>query len=272
MKNNVQTVKNFSLEHKRYLKRLKKDKFFVLTCQILILVVFFALWELFAYLEVIDAFFVSSPSRIIETLVSLFSTGEIWTHIGITFYETMLGFIIATLVGTLIAILLWWSEKLRRILDPYIVVLNSLPKIALGPILILWIGSGTKAIIAMCVLICIILTIINMLGSFIACDSNKINLMKSMHASKFQILTKLVLPNAIPQFIAVLKINVGMSWVGSIMGEYISSSSGLGYLIVYGGQILKMDLVMTSILILCLLAGGMYFLVCLLEKKIAKTR
>lgn len=268
----TQQEKNFSLEHKRYLKRLKKDKIFVITCQILILVIFFALWELFASIGVIDSFFVSSPSRIVETLISLFSTGEIWAHIGITFYETMLGFLLATLGGTIIAVALWWSEKLRRILDPYIVVLNSLPKIALGPILILWIGSGTKSIIAMCVLICIILTIINMLNAFISCDSNKINLMKSMHASKFQILMKLILPNSIPQFIAVLKINVGMSWVGSIMGEYISSSSGLGYLIVYGGQILKMDLVMTSILILCLLAGGMYFLVCMLEKKIAKSR
>lgn len=267
-----QKQKNFSREHKRYLKRLKKENLIVHFSQIIILVSFFLLWELFAHLEIIDPFFVSSPSRIVSTLISLFSSGEIWAHIGITFYETLLGFIIATLGGTLIAILLWWSERLRRILDPYIVVLNSLPKIALGPILILWIGSGTKSIIAMCVLICIILTIINMLGSFISCDDSKINLMKSMHASKFQILTKLVLPNAIPQFIAVLKINVGMSWVGTIMGEYISSSSGLGYLIVYGGQILKMDLVMTSILILCLLAGGMYGLVCLLEKKLSKTR
>ena len=265
-------MKNFSLEHKKYLKRLRNEKIFVLSFQIIILVAFFALWELLAQIKVIDSFFVSCPSRIIETMISLFSTGEIWAHIGITFYETMLGFIIATIGGTAIAVLLWWSERLRKILDPYIVVLNSLPKIALGPILILWIGSGTKAIIAMCVLICIILTIINMLGSFISCDSNKINLMKSMHASKFQIFWKLVLPNSIPQFIAVLKINVGMSWVGSIMGEYISSSSGLGYLIVYGGQILKMDLVMTSIMLLCLLAGGMYFFVCLLEKKIAKTR
>lgn len=270
MKKNLQ-MKNFSLEHKRYLRRLKNEKCFVVTCQILILVLFFALWELLASTKVIDSFFVSSPSRIVSSLISLFSSGEIWRHIGITFYETMLGFILATLGGTIIAVALWWSERLRRILDPYIVVLNSLPKIALGPILILWIGSGTKSIVAMCVLICIILTIINMLNSFMSCDKNKINLMKSMHASKFQIFWKLILPNSISGFIAVLKINVGMSWVGSIMGEYISSSAGLGYLIVYGGQILKMDLVMTSILILCVLAGGMYALVCLIEKKIQKT-
>lgn len=269
MKKNEQK-KNFSLEHKRYLKRLKNEKALVVTCQIMLFVLFFSLWELLASLKVIDTFFVSSPSRIFSSLISLFSTGEIWAHIGITFYETLLGFMLSTLGGTVIAVALWWSERIRRILDPYIVVLNSLPKIALGPILILWIGSGAKSIVAMCILICIILTIINMLGHFLSCDKNKINLMKSMHASKFQIFWKLVLPNSISGFISVLKVNVGMSWVGTIMGEYISSSAGLGYLIVYGGQILKMDLVMTSILILCLLAGGMYALVCLLEKKISK--
>lgn len=272
MKKFIPNKKHFSPAHKKFLRKLKKEKGIVLLSQLFLFVLFFALWELLASVKVIDPFFVSSPSRIVKTLSSLFATGEIWAHIGITFYETMLGFILATLLGTIIAVLLWWSERLRNILDPYIVVLNSLPKIALGPILILWIGSGVKSIVAMCVLICIILTIINMLGSFLSCDANKINLMKSMHANKFQIFWKLVLPNSIPGFIAVLKINVGMSWVGSIMGEYISSSSGLGYLIVYGGQILKMDLVMASIFILCLLAGTMYFLVCLLEKKIAKTR
>lgn len=271
MKKNIQE-KNFSLTHKKYIKHLKNEKLFVLICQILILVLFFALWELFASIGIIDPFFVSCPSRIIKTLSSLLASGEIWTHIGITFYETMLGFIIATLGGTLFAVLLWWSERLRKILEPYLVVLNSLPKIALGPILILWIGAGTKSIVAMCVLICIILTTINMLNAFIFCDKNQINLLKSMHASKFQIFTKLVLPNSILQFVAVLKINVGMSWVGSIMGEYISSSKGLGFLIVNGSQMLKMDLVMTSIILLSVLAGGMYLLVCLIEKRLTKSK
>jgi len=162
---------------------------------------------------------------------------------------------------------LWWNEKVRKTLEPYIVVLNSLPKIALGPVIILWVGAGTPAIILMCVLICIVITTMSMLSAFMSVEEGKILLLKSMHASKFQILWKLVLPNSMREFISVLKINVGMSWVGSIMGEYLTSKAGLGYLIVYGGQIFKIDLVMSATVILCILAFGMYYLVSLLEKK-----
>ena len=146
-------------------------------------------------------------------------------------------------------------------------MLNSLPKIALGPVIILWVGAGTSAIILMCVLICIVITTMSMLSAFLSVEEDKILLLKSMHANKFQILFKLVLPNAMPEFISVLKINVGMSWVGSIMGEYLSSKAGLGYLIVYGGQIFKIDLVMAATTILCILAYGMYYIVSLIEKK-----
>jgi len=147
-----------------------------------------------------------------------------------------------------------------------LVVLNSLPKIALGPLIIIWVGAGTSAIITICVLICIVITIITMLNAFLSCDNDKILLMKSMGANKFKILYKLVLPFSIPNFISMLKINVGMSWVGSIMGEYLSSSAGLGYLIVYGSQVFRLDLVMTSTVLLCILAGLMYFVVALIEK------
>lgn len=265
-KHNLTAAAPYSKAHKKYLKRLKNDKIFVILFQILILVAFIGLWELLAATNVIDPFFVSSPSRVFKMFVRLVESGTIWRHIGITMLETLIGFIIATLGGTLIAILLWWNPRLRRVLEPYIVVLNSLPKIALGPIIILWVGSGMSAIITMCVLICIILTTITMLNAFNSCESDKIQLMKSMHANKFQIFWKLILPNAIEEFISVLKINVGMSWVGTIMGEYLSSSAGLGYLIVYGSQTFKIDLVMTSTVLLCLLAAMMYMLVCLIEK------
>ncbi len=256
-----------SKRHKDYLNKQKKSKAFTLSMQGLILFLFIGLWELFAFLNIIDPFFFSSPSRIFSTFVELLSGGTIWRHIGVTLYETMLGFIIATTVGTLVAILLWWSEKLRKILEPYIIVLNSLPKIALGPIIILWVGSGAPAIITMCVLICVIITTISMMNAFVSCDSDKILLMKSFHANKWQIFWKLVLPSSLPAFISVLKINVGMSWVGTIMGEYLSSSEGLGYLIVYGSQMFKIDLVMTSTVLLCLLAGLMYGFICIIEKR-----
>ncbi len=204
------------------------------------------------------------------TIVELFQTGNLWLHIWTSLYETVIGFILATALGFLIAVLLWWSERLRKVLEPYLIILNSLPKIALGPMIIFWVGSGTGATIVMCILICVIITTISMLNAFISCDNDKILLMKSMHAKKYQILFKLVIPNALPEFATALKINVGMSWVGTIMGEYLSSRAGLGYLINYGSQILKLDIVMASIVILCILASGMYFLVSPLERHYKK--
>lgn len=261
---------NFSEAHKKYIKSLKKDKTIVIFLQIFCLVILLGLWELFAAVGVIDPFFFSSPSRIVTTLITLFGDSAIWMHMGISLLETVLGFIIATLLGGLIAILLWWSARARKVAQPYLIVLNSLPKIALGPIIIFWVGSGFSATIVMCVLICIVITIISLLNAFTSCDQDKILLMQSMHASKFQILRKLILPSAIPEFISVLKINVGMSWVGTVMGEYLSSSAGLGYLINYGKSMLNLDLVMTSIFLLCILAGAMYGIVSLFEKRHAK--
>ncbi len=257
---------NYSKEHLQYLKKRKNSKIVVLSSQIGLLILFLALWELLARTGLINSFITSSPSKIVNTIGELFASGELFMHMGVTLLETLAGFFIASFLGTLIAILLWWSETVRKILEPYIVILNSLPKIALGPLIIIWVGSGTSAIIAICVLICIIITIITMLNAFLSCDEDKILLMKSMGANKFKILFKLVLPYSIPNFISMLKINVGMSWVGSIMGEYLSSSAGLGYLIVYGSQVFRLDLVMTSTVLLCILAGLMYFAVALLEK------
>ncbi len=261
---------NYSKARKKYLKTLKKDKILVLLGQLALFAAFIGLWQLLADTGAIDPFFFSSPSRIVNTIIDLAKDGNLWIHIWTSLYETIIGFIIATILGTLVAILLWCSEKLRRIMEPYLIILNSLPKIALGPMIIFWVGSGTGATIVMCVLICVILTTISMLNAFISCDNDKILLMKSMHANKFQILFKLILPSSLPAFISVLKINVGMSWVGTIMGEYLSSKAGLGYLINYGSQILKLDIVMASIVLLCILAAGMYLLVSPLEKRFKK--
>ncbi|MBE7076130.1 MAG: ABC transporter permease [Clostridiales bacterium] len=258
---------NFSKTHIEYVKKLKKDKYLIIFLRIFVLVAIIGLWELLTYTKVLDPFFVSSPSRIISQIGILAKNGTLFSHSWITLYETLIGFAIATVFGYLIAVVLWWNEKVRKTLEPYIVVLNSLPKIALGPVIILWVGAGTPAIILMCVLICIVITTMSMLSAFMSVEEGKILLLKSMHASKFQILWKLVLPNSMREFISVLKINVGMSWVGSIMGEYLTSKAGLGYLIVYGGQIFKIDLVMSATVILCILAFGMYYLVSLLEKK-----
>ena len=134
-------------EHQKYLDKLKKDKAIVIFFRIAILVIFLAVWELLADLKVIDSFLFSSPSRVLVTLFNLHSSGELYSHIFTTIFETLAGFFIASILGVLIAVVLWWSEKLRKIFEPYIVVLNSLPKIALGPMIIIWFGAGMKAII-----------------------------------------------------------------------------------------------------------------------------
>ena len=205
-----------------------------------------------------------------KTIGSLYADGSLFYHIGVTLWETLAGFAIAVVLGFAIALLLWWSETVRKVLEPYIVVLNALPKIALGPLIIIWFGTGSEAIVFMTVLVGIIVATLNMLSAFVSTDPNKILLMRSMGANKFQILWKLVLPSSYPAIISMLKVNVGMAWIGSIMGEYIVSRAGLGYLIVYGGQVFKLDLVMSATFILCLLAAGMYALVVLLEKVLLK--
>lgn len=251
--------------HEQYLRSVKLNKIKIISIQISILVLFFLVWELAAKLNWVDAFVTSSPSRMFKTLLSMQAL-EIFKHVGITVLECIAGFVIASVLGTLIAILLWWFETLRKVMEPYIVVLNALPKIALGPLIIIWVGAGYSAIILMTVLICIIVTVMSTLAAFLSCDDGKILLMRSMGATKFQILTKLILPYAIPNLISMLKINVGLSWVGVIMGEYLVSAAGLGYLIIYGGQVFKLDLVMASTLILCVLAALMYLGVAFVEK------
>ena len=255
---------------KEFLRKTKRENFTITILRILIIILFLSIWEICAQFKIIDPFLFSSPTRVIKTLKDLTLTGDLLLHIATTLLETLLGFAIATLFGTFIALLLWLSERARKVLEPYIVTLNALPKIALGPIIIIAFGAGFKSIVFMTVLVTVIVTTINMLTGFLQTDKGKIFLLRSMGAKKIQLLVHLIIPNSIPTLISTLKVNVGLAWIGSIMGEYIVSKQGLGYLIVYGGQVLKLDLVMASTVILCLLAGSMYAIVALLERKITK--
>ncbi len=263
---------NYSLEHKKYLRKLRLKSISIHTMRALLLVALISIWELCAHFNIIDPFITSSPSRIVNQIKVLIQDGSLWHHSWVTLYETILAFAISTALGTIIAIILFSIPTVRRVLEPYLIVLNSLPKIALGPLIIVWMGTGTKAIVVMGILICIIITTISMLNGYLSVPKEKILLMKTMGASKLKILTKLILPATFTDFISVLKINVGMSWVGVVMGEYLTSKAGLGYLIVYGGQVFKLDLVMSSIVVLCILAGLMYGLVALLEMYIKNKR
>ena len=262
------TQTNISRAQAAFIRRARRHERAVSLARVLALALLLGLWELGARLYWFDPFIMSSPSRVFATILRLLSEGSLFLHIGVTLYETILGFLSGTGLGILLAVLLWWLPTLAQIADPYLVVLNALPKIALGPVLIVWIGAGQASIIVMAILISFVVTTVTVLNGFSATTEEKQLLMRTLGASKWQIFQKVVLPASVPDMIAALKISVGMSWVGVIVGEYLVSKAGLGYLIVYGGQVFKLDLVMASVVILCVLAALMYFLVAFAEKKL----
>lgn len=206
-----------SKEHIEYIKKIKRRNFLIILTRIALLIIFILQWEITARLKIVDPFLVSQPSRIVKTMFKLINEGNFFRHIYITCIETIIGFIVGTVLGTLIAIILWWSDFLNKVLEPYLVVLNALPKIALGPILIFWIGNGQPAIIIIALTISLIVTIISVLSGFNDVDEEKIKLVKTLGANKFETLKYVVLPSNIPNIITSLKINVGLSWVGVIV-------------------------------------------------------
>ena len=260
----------YSEEHARYLKALRRRSLSIRLARALLFVGMIVLWELSGRLGLADPFIVSSPLRVVKTLTSLIKARELLPHLLTTLYETALGFTIGTALGTVAAAALWFFPSANAVLDPYLVVLNALPKIALGPILIVWVGAGPSAIIVMALLVSTVVTVMSVLAGFLETGRGTERLMRTLGATRLQTFFKAVLPASIPNIMSALKISVGMSWVGVIVGEYLVSRRGLGYLIVYGGQVFKLDLVMTSIVVLCLLAAAMYYAVALLEKTINK--
>lgn len=260
----------YSTEHIQFLRKNRRKKILVNLARLALLVLLFGAWELCATYQVVDPFITSSPSRVWKTLVDLYGRGTLFYHIGITLMETVIGFAVAVVVGYAVAVALWCSDFLHKVFEPYIVVLNALPKIALGPLIIIWIGTGYSSIIFMTVIVAIIVCIMNTLTGFLQVDKTMLTLMKAMGASKAATLKKLIIPASLPQLMNTLKVAVGLAWIGSVMGEYISSAAGLGYLINYGGQVFKLDLVMTSTLVLCALAGTMYGMIALIEKLLLK--
>lgn len=255
-----------------YLKKMKKRKCLVRSTQVLILIVFFVIWEIAAQQNIIDPFLFSQPSRMISTMTDMATSGILFKHIGVTLYETVLGFLLGTIFGTLIAILLWWNDFISDVTEPYLVVLNSLPKTALAPIIIVWLGNNMTSIIATALMTSIVVTIMTVLNGFLHIDSDKIKLIQTFGGTKKQVLTKVILPASVPTIISALKINVGLSFVGVIVGEFLVAQYGLGYLIVYGSQIFKLDWVMLSVILLAIMAAIMYQLIVLLEKKFLKWR
>jgi NitT/TauT family transport system permease protein len=253
-------------------KEYRKEKIKLIIYQLILLFSFLTIWELLAYYNVINTFIFSKPSDILELLVEYIKTNEIFRHIKVSLIETILGIVLGSSIGIIIAILLWYFETLQKVLNPFLSVLNALPKTALAPIMIIWAGAGMSGIVVVAISILLIITVLSTYNYFINVDSEKIRMLESFKATKLQIFMKFIFPSNIKNIFNVIKINVGMSWVGVIVGEFLVSKEGLGYLIMYGGQVFKLDLVMMGVIVLAILAFVMSALIDLLEKKIVKGR
>ena len=254
----------YSKEHLEFLKKKKKRKRIIITIQILIIISFLFIWQLLADFKLINTFLFSSPRNILNTLINI-NKIDLLNHIGITFYETIISFLIASILGLLIASILWLNKTTAEILDPYLTIINSLPKVALGPLIIIWVGASINSIIVMALMISLILSIINIYNGFLSTDNNYITLLKSFNASKYQIFIKVIIPSNLKNIFNAFKINISMSLIGVIMGELLVSKKGLGYLIMYGSQVFNINLILTSVFILGILSFLIYYVLLLIE-------
>lgn len=256
----------WSLKQVKYVRSVKRNKIIVLITQISISIFFLLIWELLSKYKIINPFIFSSPSRIIKTIINLFKSNNLIHHIWVTSYEVLIAFLITTFLSLLISIILYRSEFLSKVFEPYLTMLNSLPKVALGPIIIIWVGANIRSIILMSILISLIVSIQTIYNGFINTDKNKIKLLKTFGATKKDILFKAVIPSNYSVILNTLKINVSMCLIGVIMGEFLTSKAGIGYLILYGSQVFNLDLVMSGIVILVILSIILYKVTKYIEK------
>lgn len=258
---------SISKDQRTYLSRYLSQERTVRFYQWLFLIAFIGLWEISARTGLLNPFIFSSPTRIVHSIVTMASDGSLFYHLGITLAETFISFFFVMFFGILIAVLLWWKESLAKIMEPYLIVLNSLPKTALAPIFIVWLGNNMKTIIVAAVSVAVFGTVITLYTDFISVEEDKIKLIKTLGGSRKDILLKVVLPSNIPSIVSIMKVNIGLSLVGVIIGEFLAAKAGLGYLIIYGSQVFKLDWVMMSIVILCIVATALYQLLAAFERK-----
>ncbi|NLZ81451.1 MAG: ABC transporter permease [Clostridiales bacterium] len=259
-----------SMAQKKFIDKNSRRKKRVLFYRILILISFILLWEGATRVGLVDPFIFSSPFRVSKTFAEMAFQGTIFYHIGITLFETLLSFFLITFLGIIMAVILWTNISISEVLEPYLVILNSVPKSALAPVLIVWLGNNMKTIIFAAVTLGIFSTIINVYTGFQEIDNEKIKLIYTFRGTKRDVLTKVVIPGTIPLIISTMKVNIGLSLIGVIIGEFLAANAGLGYLIIYGSQVFKLDWVILSIIILCVLAGSLYYITNMAEKYIKK--
>lgn len=254
----------------QYIRTHKKHHNLVTLARFGIFIGFLVIWELLAQLNVIDTFFFSSPTGVIQCAYTMILDLTLFTHIGVTLYETILSFFLVIIIGIVVASLLWFSKTLSEIIEPTLVILNSLPKSALAPLFIVWLGTGTKTIIIAGISVAIFGCIISLYSGFLETDKDKLMMIETLGGSRFQAFKKVVLPSSIPTLLSTIKVNIGLSLVGVIIGEFLAARNGLGYLIIYGSQVFKLDLVIMSIVILCVIATALYKIIQIMEHQYKK--
>ncbi|WP_350342589.1 ABC transporter permease [Proteinivorax tanatarense] len=257
-------------KHRDYIFQKKIYNFTIIFSQFFVLFALLVLWEWAARVGIINTFLTSQPTKVWNTILTLYENSTLFYHIRITILETGVSFILGTIIGTLIATILWWWKFLNKVMDPYLIILNSLPKVALGPLFIIIFGLGFKSIIAMALAISVISTTIIVLSGFTNVDNNYLKLVKTFGASKYTTFTKIILPASIPTIASALRVSLSLSWVGVVVGEFLTGRAGLGYLAIYGGQTYQMDLVITSVVLLAICSAISYQILVFAEKKIQK--
>lgn len=253
-----------------YKNKLKHEKRVVFVWQFIIFIGFFAIWEIASSKYLIDPLLFSSPSKIVHLLFDKFSDGSMITHVQVTLFETLLGFIIGTVLGIMMASALWASDRFSKIMDPYLVIMNAMPKVALGPIIIVALGPSYSSIITMGAMVSVIITTLVIYSAFREVDPNYEKVLRSFGATRWQCFKEAVFPATLPAMISTLKVNVGLAWVGVIVGEFLVSKHGLGYLIIYGFQVFDFTLVMSSLILIAIFAAIMYKIVEKLENWLIK--
>ena len=241
-----------------FIRKHRRHHHEIASWRTLIFVLFIVLWEISANRKWIDSFFFSSPSRVARCFVDQIRHNAMLSHIGVTLLETVLSFLLVIAFSLLISTLLWHSRKLSEILEPYLVVLNSLPKSALAPLFIVWLGTGTRTIIVAGMSVAVFGSIISFYTGFQQVDSEKITLIYTLGGARRDAFLKVVLPGSVPILLSTAKVNIGLALVGVIIGEFLAARRGLGYLIIYGSQVFQLDMVITSIIVLCVIALGFY--------------
>lgn len=247
-----------SKEQEIYIKKHHRHHHFVTVMRFLVLISFLGIWEGSARFDLIDTFFFSSPSMVISYFTEMVLNGSFFTHTGITLLETLISFLLITAISLIAATILWYSKTLSEILEPYLVVLNSLPKSALAPLFIVWLGTGTNTIIVAGISVALFGSIINLYTGFKQVDPEKLKLVAILGGNRLDAFQKVVLPSSILMILSNMKVNIGLSLVGVIIGEFLAARRGLGYLIIYGSQVFQLNMVITSIIILCAIAMGLY--------------